>query len=388
MIRTGLTAAALAVAGAGAAVAGGVERSAQSMAILFEEGNYVEFGLSHSRPSVSGEITVAPGMTPQSGNMARSFTTYNLGIKGDLTDELSYAFIIDEPIGASVAYPTGTGYPIAGSNARIDSTALTGVLRYRFDGGFSAHAGIRAVRTQGQVELVLPVPNAPPGTNIMYEMSTASDTAFGYLVGVAWERPEIAARVALTYNSRITHGFSSTESTVFPTQMGPVTVPLEDGFRTTIPESLQLEFQTGVAEGTLVFGSLRYVRWTQFDISPTFYTRPATQSTPPDGLDRDPLVSYDRNSLTWNLGVGRQLNENWSGAVSVGYERKGGGELGNLGPTDGFLSLGLGVTYRDGPIMVAGGVQYRKLGGGRTTLGADFDGNSAIGLGLRVGYRF
>lgn len=99
-------------------------------------------------------------------------------------------------------------------------------------------------------------------------------------------------------------------------------------------------------------------------------------------------MSYDRNSLTWNLGVGRQLNENWSGAVSVGYERKGGGELGNLGPTDGFLSLGLGVTYRDGPIMVAGGVQYRKLGGGRTTLGADFDGNSAIGLGLRVGYRF
>jgi len=271
MIRTGLTAAALAVAGAGAAVAGGVERSAQSMAILFEQGNYVEFGLSHSRPSVSGSLQTQMGSLP-SGDMARSFTTYNLGIKGDLTDELSYAFIIDEPIGASVAYPTGTGYPIAGSNARIDSTALTGVLRYRFDGGFSAHAGIRAVRTQGQVELVLPVPNAPPGTNIMYEMSTASDTAFGYLVGVAWERPEIAARVALTYNSRITHGFSSTESTGFPTQMGPVTVPLEDGFRTTIPESLQLEFQTGVAEGTLVFGSLRYVRWTQFDISPTFYT--------------------------------------------------------------------------------------------------------------------
>ncbi|MCC5983336.1 MAG: hypothetical protein JJU42_03120 [Rhodobacteraceae bacterium] len=380
MIRTCFSAAALAVAGAGAASAGGVERSAQSMAILFERGNYVEFGLSHSRPSVSG---VAPAMLggAGSGNMARSFTTYNLGIKGDLSADLSYAFIIDEPIGASVHYPTGTGYPIAGSNARIDSTGLTGVLRYRFDGGFSAHAGVRAVRTRGQVSLVLPVPDAPPGTNVLYDMNTNTDTAFGYLVGVAWERPEIAARVALTYNSRIKHSFSATE------MVGP-TVVMVDGFETTIPESLQLEFQTGIAEGTLLFGSLRYARWTQFDISPTFYTRPATQPAPPDGLDRDPLVSYDRNSLTWNLGVGRQLNENWSGAVSVGYERKGGGELGNLGPTDGFLSLGLGVTYRDGPIMVAGGLQYRKLGSGTTTLGADFSGNSAIGLGLRVGYRF
>ena len=214
MIRTGLTAAALAVAGAGAAVAGGVERSAQSMAILFEEGNYVEFGLSHSRPSVSGSLQTQMGSLP-SGDMARSFTTYNLGIKGDLTDELSYAFIIDEPIGASVAYPTGTNYPFAGSNARIQSTALTGVLRYKFDGGFSAHAGVRAVRTRGEVEL-----NSPllPAT---YSMNTNRDTAYGFLVGAAWERPEIAARVALTYSSRIKHSFDATE------MVGPTTVMVD-----------------------------------------------------------------------------------------------------------------------------------------------------------------
>lgn len=381
MIRTGFVAAALAVAGAGAASAGGVERSAQSMAILFERGNYVEFGLSHSRPSVSGAFEPAPGQTFQSGNMARAFTTFNIGIKGDLSDELSYAFILDEPIGASVEYPADTGYFAEGANARLQSTALTGVLRYRFDGGFSAHAGIRAVRTQGEVAL-------PFAGN--YTMSTNTDTAFGYLVGVAWERPEIAARVALTYNSRITHSFSASESAVVMIDDTPTPLVSDDGFRTTIPESLQLEFQTGIAEGTLLFGALRYVRWTQFDISPQLYTGPQDGG----GLGQRPLVSYDSSSLTWNLGVGRQLNENWSGAVSVGFERKSGDPLANLGPTDGFLSLGLGVTYRDGPIMVAGGVQYRKLGSGATReIGdtgtrAEFSGNSAIGLGLRVGYRF
>ncbi len=361
MIRSGFVAAALAVLGVGAASAGGVERSAQSMALLFEQGNYVEFGLSHGRPRVSGTLGVT------SGNMTRSFTTFNLGVRGDLSDNLSYALIVDEPIGASVQYPTETGYFAAGANARIESTGFTGVLRYKIDGGFSAYAGLRAVRTRGEVTL-------PFVSN--YSMATNTDTAYGYLVGVAWERPEIAARVALTYNSRIRHTFDATES------FAGANVAV-DQFNTTIPESLQLEFQTGVAEGTLVFGSLRYARWRQFDISPTFYTSP-----PPGGLGQNPLVSYDSNSLTWNIGVGRQFNENWSGAVTLGYERKSRDPLSNLGPTDGFASVGLGVTYRDGPIMVAGGVQYRKLGGGTTPQNAQFDGNSALGLGLRVGYRF
>ena len=367
MTSRGFVATAVAMLGAGAASAGGVERSAQSMALLFEQGNYAEFALNYSRPRVSGE---APRMLggAASGNMARSFATFDLGVRGDLSDSLSYAFIIDEPIGASVQYPEGTGYFLAGSNARIRSTALTGVLRYRFDGGFSAHAGLRAVRTRGEVELFNQ--RLPGGT---YSMDANTDTAFGYLLGVAWERPDIAARVALTHNSRITHSFDATETN--PAWGGDA----ETSFDTTIPESLQLEFQTGIAEGTLLFGSLRYARWTQFEIAPENYTTI---------LGQDPLVEYESNSLTWNVGVGRQLTENWSAAVSLGYERQTGDDLANLGPTDGYLSLGLGVTYRDGPVMVAGAVQYRSIGGGETAADVRFSGNSALGLGLRVGYQF
>ncbi|NYS24754.1 hypothetical protein HUK65_07085 [Rhodobacteraceae bacterium 2376] len=367
MIRTGLAVAAAAMLGAGAASAGGVERSAQSMALLFERGNYAEFGLSYSRPRVSGEAPAALGGAG-SGDMARSFTTFNLGVRGDLSDALSYAFIIDEPIGASVEYPAGTGYFIAGSNARIQSTAVTGVLRYQFDGGFSAHAGLRAVRTRGEVELFNPM--LPGGT---YTMNARNDTAVGYLAGVAWERPDIAARVALTYNSRVKHSFDATETNV---AWGGAA---ETTFDTTIPESLQLEFQTGVAEDTLLFGSLRYARWTRFEIAPENYTTI---------LGQNPLVEYESNSLTWNIGVGRQFNENWSGAVSLGYERKSGDALANLGPTDGYRSIGVGVTYREGPIMVATGIQYRRIGGGETAAGARFSGNSALGLGVRVGISF
>ncbi|TVS01393.1 MAG: hypothetical protein EA407_12140 [Rhodobacteraceae bacterium] len=189
------------------ALAGGVERSNQSMAILFEEGNYLEFGASYSQPSVSGVGNVAFG-SPASGNMADDFWTLDLRFKGQINEQLSYALIIDDPIGANIDYPLGTGYPISGSTGTIRSTALTGVVRYAFDGGLSVYGGVRAVRTRGSVDLTVPLPGGPE----FYSMSTNTDTAYGYLLGVAYEIPEIAGRVSVTYNSRVRHGFSSVET--------------------------------------------------------------------------------------------------------------------------------------------------------------------------------
>lgn len=357
------------------ALAGGVERSNQSMAILFEQGNYLELGVSHTRPSVSGVSSpgwVIPAQANQpSGNMAQSFWSLDMRFKGQINEQLSYAFIVDEPIGANVFYPAGTGYPAAGSNATIRSTALTGVMRYAFDGGFSVYGGLRGVRTSGRVELT-----AGSG----YSMSTNTDTAYGYLVGVAYERPEIAARVSLTYNSRIKHTFDVMENNT-------PSLP----FSTTIPESLHLEFQTGIMEDTLLFGSVRWVKWTDFDITPVGY---AMSPNPITGQPNGSLVSYDNNTITYTLGVGRRFNENWSGAFSVGYEKKQGTPLANLGPTDGFMSVGLGATYTVDNVRISGGVQYRRLGSGTKTavadggLGSRFSGNSAVSAGLRVGFSF
>jgi long-subunit fatty acid transport protein len=271
--------------------------------------------------------------------------------------------IIDQPIGANVAYPLGTGYPIAGSTGEIRSTALTGVLRYAFDGGFSVYGGVRAVRTSGSVSLP-----AAGG----YTMSTNTDMSYGYLVGVAYERPEIAARVSLTYSSPIKHTFKVNE-------FGAPSAP----FSITIPESVNLEFQTGIMEDTLLFGGIRWVRWSRFDITPVTYTTAVV----PGGS----LVDYDKPTITYTLGVGRRFNENWSGAVSIGYEKKGGGISGNLGPTDGFLSLGIGATYTMDNIKISGGVQYRRIGSTTTRIAGfdnSFSGNSSVSAGLRVGFSF
>jgi long-chain fatty acid transport protein len=335
------------------AYAGGVERSAQSVAILFEQGRYVELSFGRFSPDISGSVG---GGTVSSGEMAPGYNSWSLGYKMDIGESLDFAMVLDEPIGANISYPSGTGYPLlAGSTADLRSTALTGMLRYKFENNLSVYGGLRYQTVKGDVAL---------GSG--YRMSTNYDSELGYLVGVAWEKPEIAARVALTYNSAITHNLDSLEQGVVP-----------GTFETEVPQSVNLEFQTGIAKDTLLFGSVRWVDWSEFVIDPPNYPLPI------------PLVSYPEDRITYNLGIGRRFNETWSGAVTLGYEPADGQITGNLGPTDGFRSIGLAATYTRDNLKVTGGVRYVDIGDATTNvIGGSFTDNSGVGVGIRVGYTF
>ena len=361
-------AAALAVCAAltlpAAAHAGGVERSTQSMNILFEEGRYIEFGGAFVSPRVSGTVG---GGAIGSGSVLRNFVSPSLAIKMPLTPELDLAVILDTPIGASTAYPLGTGYPLAGTTATLDSAALTTVLRYKFGNGFSVHGGVRLQQVQGRANIIA----NPPLPAMNYTLQIDTDRRAGFLIGGAWERPELAQRVAVTYNSRITHRFDAIES------FGMGDIP--GSFSTTVPESLNIEFQTGIAEGTLLFGSIRWQRWSQFDITPPAYEAATMGQS---------LVDFTRSSTALNLGVGRRVTDNLSLAASLGYERGNGLPTGNIGPVHGRRSIGLAATWTEGPMRITGGINYTRFGNATTTIGADFRNNSAIGAGLRVGFSF
>ena len=377
-----MTASALAL-GTTAASAGGIERSSQSVAILFEEGNYVEFNMGRVSPEVSGASTrsvTLPGPTTlpagrPSGDMADNYNTYSLAAKLRINDKLDFAMVLDEPVGADVGYPTGTGYLYGGSTADINSIATTAMLRYKLPSNFSVIGGVRQIRTSGTVALF----NG-------YRMSTDTPTDYGYLLGVAWEKPEIAARVALTYNSAVTHTFDANEN-------GVATV-----FESEIPQSVNLEGQTGIAKDTLVFGSIRWVDWTAFEIAPTNYLADL------GNIYKDALVSYADDSVTYTLGLGRKFNETWSGAVFVSHETGKNGYSGNLGPTDGSTAVGLAATYKRDNFKITGGVRYVMIGDAETETPAalapppctggdcgtfsSFTDNNAIALGVRVGISF
>lgn len=353
-----MTVASVAVTGT-CAFAGGVERSSQSVSLMFEKGNYAEVSAGLVSPSVSGTFLGA-----NSGNMTEQYLGFSFGIKKDMGNGFHLGLIVDQPVGADVAYPTGTGYPIAGSTGTISSTGVTGILRYQFPSNFSVYGGIRAISTSGKVRLL-------PSN---YTMNTSTETDYGYLVGISYEKPEIALRVALTYNSEVDHDFAATEN-------GVVSLP----FTTTIPKSVNLEFQSGIAQNTLLFGSVRWVDWTSFDITPAGYAAANGGAS---------LVDYSSDTTTYNLGIGRRFNERWSAAVSFGYEEASPGFSGNLGPTNGNKSIGIGATYTKDNVKITGGIRYVDIGDAQTILAAppvpttDFSGNSAIAVGIKVGFNF
>lgn len=370
MRNIGLAGAAL-LASTAVSQAGGIERTGFTTGILFEEGTYAELSFGSVSPSVTGNVTGVPAIA--SGNMSTDYTTVTLGFHHDFSDQLSVSLVIDQPIGADVQYPTGTGYPFAGSYAELTSRQITAALRYEFGNNVSIYGGLRGVQADGDVYVSTPL--------FAYRMTADSDYELGYMLGAAYERPDIALRVALTYFSEVELGLNGVEG-VGPAGTPDTLVPTgPTAFNNTLPQSVLLEAQSGIAENTLLFGSIRWTEWGGYAITPNAYPTPSGN-----------LVDYDDDVWTFNLGVGRRINENWSVSAALGYEAEQGGFSGNLGPTDGFTSVSLGAEYTEGNMSIGGGIRYVMIGNANTQLGggatSDFNNNDAIAVGLRVGFNF
>ena len=120
------------------AQAGAVDRSTQSIAMIFESGNYAEFTFGYLWPDVKGTESPAAGRSIVSDNMYGNYSTGSLSFKTAINENVDIGFIIDKPFGATTDYPLGTGYFAQGTTANLDSTAYTALLKYRFPVAMSA----------------------------------------------------------------------------------------------------------------------------------------------------------------------------------------------------------------------------------------------------------
>ncbi|MEM1386974.1 MAG: outer membrane protein transport protein [Pseudomonadota bacterium] len=354
----------------GDAIAGGLDRSRQDIDALFEPGNYVEFSFATVSPSVSGTQLPNP-LTPDaldglgSGDMAPGFGYAGFALKFAVNDKIDAAIIYDEPFGGSADYPVQP-YFAQESNALVTSNALTTIGRYKFSDRFSAYAGFRAQTLDASVSI--PFVGG-------YTAQSDSPLGFGFLAGVAYERPEIALRVALTYVSEISHDLTAVE------QFGAgaaATTTLE----VVTPQAVNLDFRTGINEKTLLFGGVRWANWGDFDITPVNYEAAVGR----------PILSYPDDYFTYSLGAARRITDSVALALSVTHEPSTGGLRTNLGPTDGFTSVGLGVNYQQNNMKIDVGVQHIWFGDADTLVGAgpgaSFTDNTGLAFGLKVGFSF
>ena len=332
------------------AMAGGLDRSGQSVAAIFETGDYVELSFGSITPSVTGTLGGA-----DSGNMAPAYTQLGFAVKTDLNDKFSMGLIMDQPFGADVNYSEAT-YPLAGNAAEVNSTGITILGRYMVSDAVSVYAGPRIISASGNYTANNPLNG--PGIDYMSTYSSASAT--GYVLGASYEIPDIALRAALTYSSAVDMTLEGN---------------LGNTLDVALPQSVNLDFQTGIAADTLAFVNIRWADWSEASIS--------------DSNLADPLVSYDNDSITYSAGVGRKFSDSFSGSITVGYEAAQGGTATDLSPSDGNMSLSVGGAYTlDNGMKLSGGIRYVALGDATTESGATFENNSALAIGLKISTSF
>lgn len=367
--------AALAI-GTGGAYAGGIERAPQSLGILFEQGNYAELSFGGASPDVSGRDVLGF----DTGDVASGYGFFSLAYKHQFTQNLSGAIIIEQPFGADLSYAPaaeGGSAMLGGTGVTVDSTTYTALLRYKFDNNFSVHGGIRGSRAEGEVSLS----GLAYGPLSGYNVKLDSSWGVGWVAGIAYEIPDIAARISLTYNSPVEHDFDTTESSAFG--------QLDSRTEVKTPRSWTLEGQTGIAEDTLLFGSIRWVKWSEFKVSPQVLV-----AAPPSGFGVDGGLVELEDSTTYTIGVGRRFTDNWSGSASFTYEPTGDDLVSPLAPTNGRKGITLAAIYTMDNLKITTGINYTKLGNAKPETGtpdvqrAAMRGNDLWGIGVKVGYSF
>jgi long-subunit fatty acid transport protein len=342
------------ILGAGMAQAGGFDRSGQDTSIILKEGSLLEITSVSVNPNVTGTYTGAASSGEVSPNF--SFTTF--GFRTNVSENMSIAIIQDTPFGGDVDWTAGT---YVGTKAKVESSATTLLASYDLD-NVTIYGGLKNQSLSASASVPLAA---------VYTITSTADSSLGYVLGAAIEKPEIAMRVALTYHSKINHEVAIVENHAYTTATSST-------LSTTTPESVNLDFQTGIAENTLLFGTVRQVKWTQMELIPAVY------KASPIGKD---LKTFSSDVTTYSLGLGRKFTDQWSGAVTYGTEAAEGVVGGPLGPTDGYNKMGLGVTYTGEQATVTLGVQ--KINNGDISIaGIEMANNTTLVTAVKIGYKF
>ena len=362
------------------ATAGGMDRATTGTSTLFEKGSYAELSYASTAPSIGPNANLLLGLAGGM-NVTQSFTTTQFSFKTDLNDKLSVAISSNNnPFGVDVDYDdfaTGGGAyaGITSLRANLGSTAVTSMARYKITDRVSAIAALKYQTVSGTADVSVPLSAASGGAvDGDVSLTRASDTNF--IVGASYEIPEIALRVVGTHESEATFDPSVIAETI-GANTGPGQIKT--------PEVLMLEFQSGVAANTLVFGSIRHAKWedAQVKISAAY--------------GNAQLSDFD-NSTTYTLGVGRKFSDSFSASLSASVDTGDGDDASLLAPTGGSTAISLGGKYTlNNGMAISGGVSHRvynsatwygndsELGGGDDVT---FGDNSVTTLGMKLSVSF
>lgn len=393
--------------------AAGLDRSGQNVSAIFDQSGSAGLSFGMVNPSVTGTDSAGTQY-----DVGESYTQTALTYTRALSEQTSLSFIMDQPFGANTFYngdpTTGT---LAGTGADLSSEAISIIGKYQITPRVSVFGGIKAESVRATVNLngtayasaisVSAVANAASvdsavlGAALLgdptaqaalgpafptlagqvgaqvgqfnadngYAFNMDTSTQVGWLVGAAYEIPEIAFRLAMTYHFETEHNASTTERVLGNDVAGRVDF--------VTPQAFNLDFQTGIAKDTLLTASFRWAEYSAVNVVAP-------------GLGSD-LVNLS-DATRYTLGVARRFNDKLSGSITLSYEPTGDDLVSPLGPTNGLYGISIGGQYKHDNMTLSGGVNYSVLGDAEAEVAgvsrASFKDNSSLAVGFRAVFTF
>lgn len=368
-LATGLVAVAAGIVLQSPALAGGIERGGYNIDLLFDPSQAAAeasstFVMPHRKLKNVRDTDPSDGNLnsfgySSSADDTESYWSPRIGVKGGYQDA-DCMFDYSQPYGAHS--DPGARWAGAAQNVETkinsDNYALT--CSYKFDAGpgqLRVIGGANYLEMDGFKERLVLAPEilaAPPalgGFGLSGSGVGRLDLeghGWGWRAGVAYEIPEYAMRASLVYYSevKLDNVTGDVDLTNLPSPLGVLINPrtgqpfvpgagsiIPVSGSTAMPDALELKLQSGIAPDWLAFGSVKWTDWSQLQRIP-FYAANGREVT---ALD----LGY-RDGWTVTAGVGHKFNEQWSGAVSVTWDRGTSQDYGAQSDTWAFTA---GVAY-------------------------------------------
>jgi long-chain fatty acid transport protein len=332
------------------ALAGGIERGGYNIDLLFDTSRFAvdstatfvmpQRKLKNVRDNDPDDDNLNLRGYSSTADENESYWSPRIGAKAGY-EGFDCMFDYSQPYGAH----TDPGSNWAGAQQNVetkinsDNYALT--CSYKFDAGpgqLRVIGGGNYLQMDGFKErlVVAPETSGLPGSGIG-RLDLEGD-GWGWRAGVAYEIPEYAFRASLMYYSEVK--LDDVTGTVDLTNISPLLggavpgagsiIPVSGS--TAMPDALELKVQSGIAPDWLAFGSVKWTDWSQLQRIP-FYN---------SGVEITALDLGYRDGWTITGGIGHKFNDQWSGAVSVTWDRGVSQEYGALSDTWLFTT---GVSY-------------------------------------------
>ena len=354
----------------------GLERINIDPSFMFTEGSSAEIGFANISPSFPAVKGTGSSFTFQSGlKVAPSFSALTGSVKTELGDNFDLGlFYTNQGNGVGIDYGTIGSEANITIKADLEIPTLAMIGKYQINEAMSVFVGAKQSTVKAGATLKLGSDtsaisgNGNPLPDVTSHWELSKKSGIGAIYGAAYEMPEIALRVVLTVEDDIDLNIAAT------TKGGAAATGTATA---SIGDAISLNFQTGIAEDTLLFGNIRRSSWADNQVKvPTAA-----------GLAQ---VSSFSDGDSYSLGIGRKISDDLSVSISGFYDGSSGGAVSELAPTGSTKTLSVGGKYAiaDNADLSIGG-SYSQRGDVLTgTYKASLTDSKVISLGAKIAFSF